>query len=322
MGHSVLEIKSESIQAVMDTLAREPYITRNELAARCQLSLTTIGKIVNSLYEYGVLSVSHPKTVQKGRTPSTIGFSDAAKLALFCIEEREMGLDLIDFRLRSTNRISRRTTPDRDPAEAMTAFLTECRRTLAPMRKQIRLCGIVTERQDTTLPLPEQEISAQLELSVTFRDCAADAMARAATEQGIITGNDCGVLLTDQGGGFILYHGEICQGGLSSAFCSGQSHADHIHRITDTFLTLTSIISPNVLLVCTEYSPDRLRQNLEFALDAASLPSPMRIEVRNIHDLIVHGAGIAMRRAWLDEVMTDIRRLRPTPAVPHPFTAV
>ncbi len=322
MDYSVSGIKAESIQAVMDILSSESYITRSELAARCQLSLTTIGKIVNGLHEYGVLSIAHPKTAEKGRTPATVGFSDTATLAMLRIGEHDMVLDLIDFRLRPIHRICRRITPDRDPSEALMAFLTECRRDLAPIRKQIRLCGIIAERKDISPSLLEKEISAQLELTVTFRDHAADAMARAAAEQGIATENSCVALLTDHGDGIILYHGEICKGGFPSAFSNSCAPSDHIDRMINTFLTLTAILSPDVLLVCTEHSPEVLREHLESSLRAASLPHPVAVEVRSIHDFIALGAGIAMRRAWLDEVINDIRRLRAPYADPHTLTSI
>lgn len=322
MSYSVSGIKTESIQAVMNTLARESHITRSELASRCQLSLTTIGKIVNGLHEYGVLSITSPRTSEKGRSASTVGFSDAATLAMFRIGADEMILDLIDFRLRPLHRVLHRVTPDLDPWECMMVFLTECRRKLEQAHLQIRLCGIIAENKNIDPSVAEQAISLQLGLTVTFRDSVSDAMARAATEQGIADRGNCVALLTDSGDGIILYHGEICKGALSPSPLTGHAHTNHVDRITNTFLTLTAILSPDVLLVCTEHSLRILRERLEASLGAITLPRPIAIEVRNIHDFVACGTGIAMRHAWLDEVMKDIYRLRPPSSDTHSLTPV
>ena len=320
MNHSNSDIRSENILAVLEALAREQHMTRDDLAQRCRLSLTTVGKILDRLHDYGILSQKHIRSAKSGRSLAAFSLSDSTAFAVFRVSEWEMIMELTDLRLRALRHIRQAIMPDRDPGENLISFLLLCRRELEMARKSILLCGLIAESNVLESEMIVRAIETHLKLSVTVYDSTADAIARAAAHEELTAGGRCTAVLSNDAscGGFILC-GDRIHSGKST---QGQEYGDLPRSADDllqTLQALTTFFTPDLLLICSTRDTSTLKEDLETALKASALPSRPRVESRNTDHFLALGVTVALRTEWLAEIHRDSQRLRPRIPVSHSF---
>ena len=206
MNYSISDIKSENILSVFTALTREAYMTREELAERCRLSLTTVGKIINRLHDYGILSQKHIRSQQSGRLLTAVSLSDSALLVIFCVQEKSMAMELTDLHLRPLSSVHQNITPDNDPSETLLIFLLRCRRELET-QKHLLMCGLIAENSVLDSDTISRAIENHLKLSVSVLDHTANVIARAAGYEGIAKDDRLVAILSNDGscGGGVIY---------------------------------------------------------------------------------------------------------------------
>lgn len=315
MNHSVSNIKSESICTVMEVLAGCRHLSREEIANRSQLSLTTVSNILNGLQDYGLLSQKHPHTSKTGRNPAVFGFSDSIAMLILRVDGRTMSMHLMDFRMNPLLCLHRDILPARDPGECFWQFILTCREELSHIHRRIILCGLVNDSPVLSNEMLDREIQVHLKLSVILHDSASAAIARAALHQGIATEDRCTVILSHDGSceGMVL-HGSKPLRGADTELCRNDEDTPiYAEELIHTVHMLSKFLAPDTILICTMQDPEELRRQLaEAQLSALSLRH-IAWEVRSTNLLIAHGTALAMRLQWIENTRNDMHRLRETP---------
>ena len=318
MSHSRTDIRSENILSVIEALTREPYMTRDALAQYCHLSLTTVGKIINRLHDYGVLSQKQIQSVKNGRTLSAFAISDSIAMATFRIGEYHMTMELLDLRFRPLRRVHQAVLPDRDPGESLLSFLLLCRRELEASRKHILLCGLLSENTRMDSDMISQTMHTYLKLPVTIGDSTVHAIARAAAHEGIAADDRCVAVISNDAScsGFMIYHGILRQGAVSPIRQERYDRSCFAEEMLHAIQILTAFIIPDTLLICSLQDTEDLQANLETALKASAMRDRPTVAIRNTDRMLSLGMAIHMRHTWLEEMHRETQRLRPT-ASPH-----
>ena len=312
MNHSNTDVRSENILSVLEALAREQYMTREALAQRCRLSLTTVGKIIDRLHDYGILSQKHIRSVQSGRAIAAFSFSDSTVNVIFRISEQEMAMELTDLRLRRLQHIVQDVTPDRDPGENLMSFLLLCRKNLEMTHKSILLCGLIAESNALGCDMIVRAIETHLNLSVAVRDRTVDAIARAASYEGLTADGRCVAVLSNDAscGGIILCGETMIRSGNSSLERQSDDLTRSADELLQTMQMLTTFFTPDVLLICSTRDTTRLKEDMETAIKASSLPYHPTVEIRDTNQFIALGVTISMRTEWLKRMHRDNQQLR------------
>lgn len=301
MRYGIGDIRRENVLAVMDALVGERTLTRGEIARRCGLSLTTVGKDIDELMDYGVLSQQHSRSGECGRTPTLLTFSDAAPLLLFHITARERVMMVINFRMQILASIRREVSVDCDPNEEMRIFLLDCRRVLSEITGKILICGLCTEEDPAAA---ERLIEEILGCEVEVTEQSTSVLARGARYEGIATENNCVVIMTDGAShGTVLCRGEARMSDFSYL---GRMSA-HGEMFSQAMLMLCFLLSPDVLLLCVSKPSEELRRQLKGAVHKQR---PAIVEIRDAEEFFALGMGLALREAWLEHITAEDKRLR------------
>lgn len=301
MRYGIGDIRRENVLAVMDTLVRERSLTRGEIARRCGLSLTTVGKVIDELMDYGILSQQYTRSCECGRTPTRLTFSDTAPLLLFRITARERIMTVINFRMQILASMRRQVAVDCDPNEELRAFLLDCRRALRDIRGKPLMCGLCAEEENETVGrMIEEIVGCRVELSVGY----STVLARGARYMGLATEENCAVAITGGAShGAVLYRGELRESDFS--YLGGMSACGEC--FSQAMLLLCSLLSPDVLLLCVERPSEELRRQLESTVRSQHSAT---VEVRDAEEVFALGMGLALREAWLALITEEDRRLR------------
>lgn len=312
MNHSVSNIKSESISAVMDILTACQYLSREEIAKRSHLSLTTVSNILNGLHDYGLLSQKHLHTSKTGRNPAVFGFSDSVAMLIFRIDSRTMSLNLMDFRMNPLLCLHCDIPTDRDPGESLLQFLLLCREELQHMHRRIVSCGLINDSPIWSHEMLDREIWKHLNLSVILHKSASEAMARAALHQGIAAEERYTVILSHDGSceGMILHGGKPLRGADTEICRCNEDAPRYAEELFHTVHTLSKFLAPDTILICTMQDTEELRRQIDEAQLSAQALKHIAWEVRRTDLFLAHGAALAMRLQWIEETRGDMHRLR------------
>lgn len=300
MQYGIGDIREQNVLAVMDALAASRTLTRRELAARCGLSLTTVGKIVDELMDFGVLSLQRARTGACGRVPAQLSFSDAALLLQFHLTARGYRMATVDLRMQLHTVVCRTRHAACDPAEELRLFLLDCRETLADAAGHILLCGLCADTPATGAAAMIRDILGHEPIAAPS---PAALMARAATWEGLADAARCTVILGEDGAcGTVMCRGTVRHSDLSPL--GGGNSTEVLFRAMHA---VCALLAPDVLILCTERPSESWRVQV---CEAAQRQYGLRPEVRDSTAFTAVGLGLYLREVWLARIAQEDRALR------------
>ncbi len=122
---SLKSIKHESIRNIFLTIASADQISRAEIAKRTDLSLVTVGKIVDALLELDVISQEKEIRSQAGRRAGILRMNDKRYALIYDLTSENFGLSVIDLRLRRVARETWANDPSVSFEENLVSFLSD-----------------------------------------------------------------------------------------------------------------------------------------------------------------------------------------------------
>ena len=307
MDRSYLHIKKENILAVIEALSRERQLSRSELANRCDLSLTTVGKIIDRLLDYGILSQKHLATAERGRTPTVFTFSPSALFTVLYVDEAEAIFSVITPAAHLLQSLRTPLTPDRELSEQLHAFLLRTQKTSADLGDRIISCALLTDHPLLDRAAFRGDIRAILGLSVSCEEDIGKALVRAAEAQGIGQDEQRVAIITDRErhSGWILHHGEVRRGdfaSLSRLLAGGKQNGETFAQVLDL---LTAFLSPDMLLFCAAQRDEILHERMQAVYAAHFRDRQIRWLTRDIRTFLTEGIAVSLRRQWLEQLLAD-----------------
>lgn len=305
MNPGQFQSKADLFESVILALGEDRAISRGDLARQCKTSTTTIGKMITMLYEYGMLSIRHTRTKEKGRTSDLFSLSRTVAFGILRTNRESLRLDILDLCLQPLRFVHHKLRPDRDPQESLLLFLTECRRTTTEMRTQLLSTALLFHDGPDAAPPYAEWICEQLCAPLDLRTHLFDSILHTAISRGMIPVDANALLVDDRAEGLWLCSGNsVAIGAHTPTAAAAPALLGHLPLIR-ALPRLLAEHRPDTLLLCSRFPTPTLLQELEDALIHTATPRPASVIVADVEEMILHGTGLTLRRMWIERILRD-----------------
>ncbi|MBQ9086108.1 MAG: hypothetical protein IJY47_02860 [Clostridia bacterium] len=89
-------IRETTVEKIISLLLSEKAVTRNQLAEKTGVSLTTVGKVTHAMLREGIVTECHKERFESGRRAGVLTVSKAHRLLVVTVEKEGCGMTVLD----------------------------------------------------------------------------------------------------------------------------------------------------------------------------------------------------------------------------------